>query len=143
MAMSALSAPIYLKSLGSAVLRTRGRFVVTPKGGEASPDRIATFRIHLYWAAILVASLVASVHYGHTHAAMRTWASLALVVALAPVTLWAWTTVRARRVQRVRDRARARARSRGLADAREAVTVLPAAVPPTPAAPAPTTTGGN
>lgn len=143
MAMSALSAPIYLKSLGSAVLRTRGRFVVTPKGGEASPDRIATFRIHLSWAAILIASLVASVHYGHTHAAMRTWASLALVIALAPITLWMWTTVRARRMQRVRDRARARARSRGLADAREAVTALPAAVPPTPAAPAPTTTGGN
>ncbi|MDV9191136.1 cellulose synthase catalytic subunit, partial [Streptomyces sp. SR27] len=109
MAMSALSAPIYLKSLGSAVLRTRGRFVVTPKGGEASPDRLFTFRVHLYWAVVLIASLAASVHYGHTHAAMRTWASLALVVSLAPVTLWAWTTVRARRVRRVRDRARARA----------------------------------
>ncbi|RSS55615.1 glycosyltransferase family 2 protein [Streptomyces sp. WAC01280] len=143
MAMSALSAPVYLKSLGSAFLRTRGRFVVTPKGGEASPDRIATFRIHLCWAAILIASLVASVHYGHTHAAMRTWASLALAIALAPVFVWVWTTVRARRLQRVRDRARARARSRGLADAREGVTVLPAAIPPTPAAPAPTTTGGN
>lgn len=56
MAMSAISAPIYLKSLGSAVLRTRGRFVVTPKGGEASPDRVLTFRIHLYWAVILIAS---------------------------------------------------------------------------------------
>ena len=82
MGMSALSAPIYLKSLGSAVLRTRGRFVVTPKGGRASPDRLWTFRIHLFWAAVLAVSLIASVHYRHTHAAMRTWAVLALCIAL-------------------------------------------------------------
>jgi hypothetical protein len=92
MAMSALSAPIYLKSLGSAVLRTRGRFVVTPKGGEASPDRPATFRLHIFWAAVLISSLIASAFLGHTHAAMRTWAVLALAIALAPVGIWAWTS---------------------------------------------------
>ncbi|MEU2115862.1 cellulose synthase catalytic subunit [Streptomyces sp. NPDC016459] len=145
MAMSALSAPVYLVSLGSAVLRTRGRFVVTPKGGAASPDRLVTFRIHLFWAVVLATSLAASVHFGHTHAAMRTWAALALVIALAPVSVWAFTTVRERRVLRVRERARARARARGLADAREGVEVRAAAAIPTttPAAPAPTTTGGN
>ncbi|WP_406062253.1 cellulose synthase catalytic subunit [Streptomyces sp. NBC_01077] len=146
MAMSAFSAPIYLKSLGSAVLRTRGRFVVTPKGGEASPDGIPTFRIHLCWAAILIASLAASVHFGHTHAAMLTWASLALVIALAPISLWAVTTLRARRVLRVRAHARARVRARGLADAREGVEAVTTGVPPHPPAPstpAPTTTGGN
>ncbi|MER5885579.1 cellulose synthase catalytic subunit [Streptomyces sp. NPDC001941] len=114
MAMSALSAPIYLKSLTSAVLRTRGRFVVTPKGGEASPDRLMTFRIHLFWAAVLVASLVASVQLGHTHAAMRTWAVLALVIALAPVGIWCWTTVRERR-ERARARKRAEEPERALA----------------------------
>ncbi|MER0448330.1 cellulose synthase catalytic subunit [Streptomyces sp. Edi4] len=96
MGMSALSAPIYLKSLGSAVLRTRGRFVVTPKGGRASPDRLWTFRIHLFWAGVLAASLIASVHFRHTHAAMRTWAVLALCIALAPAAIWAWTSRRER-----------------------------------------------
>ncbi|WMX44989.1 glycosyltransferase family 2 protein [Streptomyces roseicoloratus] len=145
MAMSALCAPIYLKSLGSALLRTRGRFVVTPKGGAASPDRVLTFRIHLYWAAILVASLVASVHFGHTHAAMRTWAVLALLIALAPVTVWAFGALRERRLLRLRAAARARARARGRADATAGVTVVaPAATGPAPTtAPAPTTTGGN
>ncbi|MFE2009335.1 glycosyltransferase family 2 protein [Streptomyces sp. NPDC059491] len=145
MAMSALSAPLYLKSLGSAVLRTRGRFVVTPKGGEASPDRLLTFRVHLAWAAVLAASLAASVHYGHTHAAMRTWAVLALAVTLAPVALWAFTAVRGRRSLRVREQARARARARGLAHAREGIEVRAAAtaVPPTPAGPSATTTGGK
>ncbi|MET9482039.1 cellulose synthase catalytic subunit [Streptomyces sp. NPDC006638] len=96
MAMSALSAPIYLRSLGSAVLRTRGRFVVTPKGGETTTDRLATFRIHLFWAGVLVSSLLASVCLGHTHAAMRTWAVLALAIALAPVAIWAGTVRRER-----------------------------------------------
>ncbi|MFF3750997.1 glycosyltransferase family 2 protein [Streptomyces sp. NPDC002018] len=94
MAMSALSAPVYLRSLGSAVLRTRGGFVVTPKGGSASPDRLLTFRLHLFWAGVLIVSLIASVFLDHTHAAMRTWALLALAIALAPVGVWAWTTWR-------------------------------------------------
>ncbi|MEV7421689.1 cellulose synthase catalytic subunit [Streptomyces sp. NPDC091212] len=96
MAMSALSAPIYLKSLGAALLRANGRFVVTPKGGQASPDRLMTFRLHLFWAAVLVTSLIASVFLGHTHVAMRTWAALALVIALAPVAVWGWTLRRER-----------------------------------------------
>ncbi|MGW1764880.1 glycosyltransferase family 2 protein [Streptomyces sp. NPDC002073] len=99
MAMSAICAPVYLKSLGSALLRTRGRFVVTPKGDGASPDRLTTFRIHLYWAGLLVVSLAASVRYGHTHAAMRIWAVLALLIALAPVAVWTVTLVRDRRAR--------------------------------------------
>nr|WP_223185280.1 cellulose synthase catalytic subunit [Streptomyces sp. CBMA152] len=126
MGMSALCAPIYLKSLGSALLRTRGRFVVTPKGDEASPDRLWTFRIHLFWAAVLVTSLGASVVYRHTHAAMRTWAVLALAIALAPVAVWSLTTLRER------------------AAARRRAAVEPAeAEAPLAAAPAATTTGGN
>ncbi|MCP9962237.1 cellulose synthase catalytic subunit [Streptomyces somaliensis] len=97
MAMSALCAPVYLKSLAAAVLRTSGRFVVTPKGGAASPDRLSTFRLHLGWAAVLAASLLASVHFDHTHAAMRTWALLALALCLAPVAVRAGAAVRERR----------------------------------------------
>ncbi|CAO0835662.1 cellulose synthase (UDP-forming) OS=Streptomyces microflavus OX=1919 GN=Smic_57720 PE=4 SV=1 [Streptomyces microflavus] len=97
--MSALSAPIYLKSLGSAVLRTDGRFVVTPKGGQVSPDRLLTFRIHLFWAAVLLSSLAASVYLDHTHVAMRTWAALGLAISLSPVAVWAWTEWQDRRTR--------------------------------------------
>ncbi|MER6138013.1 cellulose synthase catalytic subunit [Streptomyces sp. NPDC001815] len=100
MAMSALSAPIYLKSLGAALIRRPSRFVVTPKGGDTSPDRLLTFRIHLFWAAVLTASLTASFVLGHTHAAMRTWAVLALGISLAPVAVWAATRARERRAER-------------------------------------------
>src|SRR6185436_15728412 len=95
MALSAVCAPVYLRSLGSAVLRTEGRFVVTPKGGDASPDRLATFRIHLFWAAVMIVSLLASVRFDHTHVAMRVWAVLALAIALAPVAVWCATRGRA------------------------------------------------
>ncbi|HCA87105.1 MAG TPA: glycosyl transferase [Streptomyces sp.] len=88
MAMSALSAPIYAKSLTDAVLRRKSSFVVTPKGDSASPDRTATFRIHLSWAAVFGGSVIASLFLGHTHAAMTTWAVIALVLCLAPVVTW-------------------------------------------------------
>lgn len=88
MAMSALSAPIYLKALSEAVVRRPSRFVVTPKGHDASPDRLWTFRVHLGWAALLAVSLGASAVLGHTHAAMRAWALLAMGISLAPVAVW-------------------------------------------------------
>ncbi|NEC87349.1 glycosyltransferase family 2 protein [Streptomyces sp. SID12501] len=97
MAMSALSAPIYLKAFGAALLRRPSRFVVTPKGGDASPDRLLTFRVHLFWAAFLATSLIASVHLGHTHVAMRTWAVLAMAISLAPVGVWIATRLKDRR----------------------------------------------
>ncbi|ANS68027.1 glycosyltransferase family 2 protein [Streptomyces lincolnensis] len=97
MAMSALSAPIYLKSLGEALVRRPSRFVVTPKGGDTSPDRLLTFRIHLFWAALLATSLAASVVLDHTHVAMRTWAVLAMAISLAPVAVWSATQLKERR----------------------------------------------
>ncbi|QKV95832.1 glycosyltransferase [Streptomyces sp. NA02950] len=88
MLLSALSAPIYAKSLCDAVLRRTSRFVVTPKGDSSSPDRLSTFRIHLLWAGVFGSSLIGSFFFGHEHAAMRTWASLALALSLAPVAIW-------------------------------------------------------
>ncbi|MEV4443589.1 hypothetical protein AB0K09_32275, partial [Streptomyces sp. NPDC049577] len=88
MVMSALSAPLYARSLGEALLRRRSPFVVTPKGDSASPDCMATFRTQLTWAGAFALCLLASVAFGHAHAAMRVWAFLALVTALAPVAVW-------------------------------------------------------
>ncbi|MFE9880990.1 glycosyltransferase family 2 protein [Streptomyces sp. NPDC005784] len=101
MAMSALSAPIYLKSLSEALIRRPSRFVVTPKGRDASPDRLLTFRVHLGWAAFLAVSLGASAVLGHTHAAMRTWALLAMGISLAPVAVWVLTLLKERRTRLV------------------------------------------
>ncbi|GHE43003.1 glycosyltransferase family 2 protein [Streptomyces capitiformicae] len=139
MAMSALSAPIYLRSLGAALLRLPCRFVVTPKGDDASPDRLLTFRIHLFWTVVLASSLTASWVLDHSHAAMRTWAFLAMAISLAPVVVWACTRHRERRASVVYRAERPVAAAR-LADGKEAAL----ATQPTPApSVSGTTTGGN
>ncbi|QKW09234.1 glycosyltransferase [Streptomyces sp. NA04227] len=136
MAMSAVCAPIYAKSLCEAVLRRPSRFVVTPKG-EASADRLLTFRIHLGWAAILLASLTASVLLDHTHAAMRTWSVLATVIALAPIVVWILSELRRRVTHRKRRTAVPEP------EATAAPALAAPAVPSAPAQMSGTTTGGN
>ncbi|WP_032747310.1 MULTISPECIES: glycosyltransferase family 2 protein [Streptomyces] len=143
MAMSALSAPVYLKSLGSAVLRTDGRFIVTPKGGQASPDRLLTFRIHLFWAAVLLSSLVASVVLDHTHVAMRTWAVLGLAISLAPVAVWAWTVWQDRRSAAARAVPVPASPPADTAYVPTAPTPSPSATTATAGTTATTTAGGN
>ncbi|WP_433545613.1 glycosyltransferase family 2 protein [Streptomyces sp. CA-294286] len=147
MAMSAICAPIYLKSLGAAVVGRRGKFVVTPKGGEVSPDRLLTFRIHFFWAAILIASLWASVQYGNTHAAMRTWAVLALIITLAPVTVWLCGKYAERGSRKDAAAGAVRRRERRRRPARAYATIEPegtaAATAGSPAAVGATTTGGK
>ncbi|MDK1473754.1 cellulose synthase catalytic subunit [Streptomyces sp. 549] len=110
MLMSALSAPIYARSLLDAVLRRKSKFVVTPKGDSASPDTLfGTFRIHLFFIAVFGGSLIGSFFLGHDHPAMITWASLALLITAAPIIGWQ-VTVRAEKKRRRQQRRSARAR---------------------------------
>ncbi|MFD5427177.1 glycosyltransferase family 2 protein [Streptomyces sp. NPDC127084] len=89
MVMSALSAPIYARSLMDAVLRRKSKFVVTPKGDSSSPDTLfGTFRIHLFFILVFGGSLASSFYLGHDHPAMITWASLALLITAAPIFAW-------------------------------------------------------
>ncbi|MFF7654456.1 glycosyltransferase family 2 protein [Streptomyces sp. NPDC007983] len=92
MVMSAMSAPIYARSLMDAVLRRKSRFVVTPKGDSSSPDTLfGTFRIHLFFLMVFGGSLASSFYFGHSHPAMTVWASLALAITAAPIIAWRWT----------------------------------------------------
>ncbi|MFJ4472454.1 glycosyltransferase family 2 protein [Streptomyces sp. NPDC089424] len=98
MVMSALSAPLYAKALIDAALRRRSRFVVTPKGDSASPDRwFGTFRYHWYFILVFGASIAAGHRFGHSHPAMVLWASFALLVTATPVLAWRWELRQARR----------------------------------------------
>ncbi|MEU9924484.1 glycosyltransferase family 2 protein [Streptomyces griseoluteus] len=92
MMMSALSAPVYARSLLDAVLRRRSGFVVTPKGDSASPDTLfGTFRIHWFFIAVFAGSLTAGFALDHAHPAMITWAVFALLVTASPILVWAWS----------------------------------------------------
>lgn len=102
MVMSALSAPVYARSLADAVLRRRSRFVVTPKGDSASPDTLfGTFRVHLFFVAVFGGSIAAGIVRGHAHPAMLTWACLALLITASPILVWRWS------LRREKGRARA------------------------------------
>ncbi|MGW4301849.1 glycosyltransferase family 2 protein [Streptomyces sp. NPDC004646] len=105
MVMSALSAPVYARSLLDAVLRRKSRFVVTPKGESASPDTLfGTFRIHWFFIAVFAGSLTAGFALGHAHPAMITWAVFALLITAAPVFAWRYALWQERRgVGRVTD----------------------------------------
>jgi hypothetical protein len=98
MAMSALSAPVYARSLMDAVLRRKSRFVVTPKGDSASPDTLlGTFRIHLFFILVFGGSIAAGLTLGHSHPAMIVWASYALLITASPIFAWRYQLRRAKR----------------------------------------------
>ncbi|MGX1369780.1 hypothetical protein RKD19_005139 [Streptomyces canus] len=89
MVMSALSAPLYAKALIDSVLRRKSKFVVTPKGDSASPDRwFGTFRYHWYFIAIFGGSIAAGIALGHSHPAMITWATFAMLITATPILTW-------------------------------------------------------
>ncbi len=89
MLVSTLSTPVYVSAFLSAVLRRPARFVVTPKGDSASPDRLMTFRQSLRWAAFYALLLVVAPVLGHVHGAMWLWPALNLTICLAPPAIWA------------------------------------------------------
>ncbi|WDG31090.1 glycosyltransferase [Streptomyces sp. CA-278952] len=110
MVMSALSAPIYARSLMDTVLRRKSSFVVTPKGDSSSPDTLfGTFRIHLFFIVVFGASMISSFFLGHSHPAMITWATLALLITAAPIIGWRYTV----RAEKKKRRGRRRAGSSG------------------------------
>ena len=96
MAMSAMSAPVYVQALKQALLRQEPGFVVTRKGA-VSGDHLGVFRRHLVWGLLLVGALIASFPLGHVHIAILIWAVLSALMCLLPVALWMGSTVTQRR----------------------------------------------
>ncbi len=95
MAISVMSAPLYVSAFVAAVRNRDTGFHVTRKGAVGG-DRVSCFSRHLGWAAVLVAALTASQFLGHTHPAIRVWALLSLVMCLLPLAIWAASPARAR-----------------------------------------------
>ncbi|PWW21100.1 cellulose synthase/poly-beta-1,6-N-acetylglucosamine synthase-like glycosyltransferase [Geodermatophilus normandii] len=96
MAMSAMSAPVYVQALWQAVRRREPAFVVTRKGA-VSGDHVGVFRRHLAWGIVLVGVLAASFPLGHVHVAVSAWAGLSALMCLVPVACWLGTAVTTRR----------------------------------------------
>ncbi len=86
--ISMVSVPIYVTALTSAVLRRAAKFVVTPKGDSSSPDRLSTFRKHLFWAGLSLFFILISVVTDHPYPGAKIWAGLTIVSCLLPVAVW-------------------------------------------------------
>ena len=87
MFISVLAAPIYVVALIGTLVRTGSSFVVTPKGASRSVDRLATFRWHLGWGAVLAMALGASLWMNHPQSSMRLWSLTLIAVCLTPLTI--------------------------------------------------------
>ncbi len=88
MVVSALTAPIYARSLIKVVLRRKLAFNVTAKGATASPDRLWTFRYSLMWAVVPITLLVIAVIRHRPYPMMMAWTGVILLVCLAPIAIW-------------------------------------------------------
>jgi cellulose synthase/poly-beta-1,6-N-acetylglucosamine synthase-like glycosyltransferase len=99
MLVSALTAPIYARSLIKVVLRRKLSFNVTAKGSSASPDRLWTFRYSLMWAIVPVILLALAVIHRRPYPVMMAWTGVILLVCLAPIGIWLFDRARAARKQ--------------------------------------------
>ena len=98
MLISALTAPIYARSLLKVAFGRKLTFNVTAKGSSASPDRLLTFRYSLMWAVVPVAILGVAFTGHRPYPMMIGWTFVILTVCLAPVGVWLF--------DRARDRSR-------------------------------------
>lgn len=90
MLISALTAPIYARSLIKVLLRRKLSFNVTAKGSSACPDRLGTFRYSLMWAIVPVAILMVAVARHRPYPMMMAWTAGILAICLAPIVIWAF-----------------------------------------------------
>ena len=97
MAMSAMSAPIYVQALSQALLRQRAGLRRDPQG-RGRRDHAGVFRRHLVWGVLLVGALIAL----RSRSGTCTWPSTpgpssASSCACLPVALWLGSATRRRR----------------------------------------------
>ncbi|MGW7819855.1 glycosyltransferase family 2 protein [Streptomyces puniciscabiei] len=83
-ALALFAGPVYVAAAVCALLRRPLAYAVTAKGTLRSADSLRTFRLHLVWATLIGAPLVASYALGHTNPAPRLWAMVAVLAGLLP-----------------------------------------------------------
>jgi cellulose synthase/poly-beta-1,6-N-acetylglucosamine synthase-like glycosyltransferase len=103
MALSSLTAPIYLSAFFGNLIGRKAHFVVTTKGNSDNPDWIQTFRTHLGWGIMLLIGVVYGLTHHHSHPAMLLWAGILIVISFTPFILGMSVAI----PERINKRARA------------------------------------
>ena len=88
MLVSALTAPIYARSLIKVAFRRKLSFTVTAKGSASSLDGLWTFRYSLLWAGVPSAILAVALLRHRPYPMMIAWTAVILLVCLAPIGIW-------------------------------------------------------
>jgi cellulose synthase/poly-beta-1,6-N-acetylglucosamine synthase-like glycosyltransferase len=88
MLVSALTAPIYARSLIKVAFRRKLSFTVTAKGSASSLDGLWTFRYSLLWAGVPAAILAVALIRHRPYPMMIAWTAVILLVCLAPIGIW-------------------------------------------------------
>jgi cellulose synthase/poly-beta-1,6-N-acetylglucosamine synthase-like glycosyltransferase len=96
MLVSALTAPIYARSLLKVVFRRKLTFNVTAKGSSASPDRLSTFRYSLMWAVVPIAILAIAIVRHRPYFLMMIWTGVVLIACIAPIAIWLFDLFRSK-----------------------------------------------
>jgi cellulose synthase/poly-beta-1,6-N-acetylglucosamine synthase-like glycosyltransferase len=114
MLVSALTAPIYARSLIKVLFRRKLSFNVTAKGDSASPDRLWTFRYSLMWAVVPIIILMVAFMHHRPYLMMMVWTGVIEAVCLAPIAIWLFDRTRgARQERRIARQERQAARHTG------------------------------
>jgi cellulose synthase/poly-beta-1,6-N-acetylglucosamine synthase-like glycosyltransferase len=88
MLVSALTAPIYARSLIKVVLRRKLSFNVTAKGSSTSSDSLWTFRYSLMWTVVPVTILTVAILRHRPYPMMMVWTGVIVTACLAPIGIW-------------------------------------------------------
>jgi cellulose synthase/poly-beta-1,6-N-acetylglucosamine synthase-like glycosyltransferase len=96
MAVSALTAPVYARSLIRVLLGRKLSFNVTAKGAATSADRLWTFRYSLMWAAVPAALITTALIHHRPYLMMLAWTGVILLICLAPAVIWLADRLRTR-----------------------------------------------
>jgi hypothetical protein len=92
MLISALTAPVYARSLFLVLIGKTPGFNVTTKGDTS--DTLWSFRYHLLWAAPILAILAISILHHRNYPMMISWAVLILSICLSPIAIWLYDCFR-------------------------------------------------
>jgi hypothetical protein len=93
MALALFAGPVYLASAWAAIRDKPLAYAVTAKGKLSSGETPATFRLHLWWAAVAAALLGVSFVFHHDYLALRVWCGLTIAAGLAPPLIAAYSEV--------------------------------------------------
>jgi hypothetical protein len=83
LALDLLTAPVYAAAAFAQLAGRPLQYVVTAKGSAATGDSWRTFRAHLLWLAVAVASVLTGLSLHHDYPALYAWALLTIVVCTA------------------------------------------------------------